>query len=218
MNKVDARMKTVVVVGTMDTKTKQMLFVKELIEKAGHRCLIMDIGTRAPSPVPVSVSSDEVALAAGATVESIREMKELRKIIPLMIDGAATKAGELLATGTARRHALSRRLGSCHHSDSRDETLAFRDSQAHGLVGGRDAGLCLDMVWDRRHNDDEHPGRPCRHERDGEERPYPSGWFDLRDGGAHAHQLPTDPSLEEGQEPHRYDGGRLVRALRILRT
>lgn len=92
-------MKTVLIVGTMDTKAKQILFVKQLIERLGHKVVVIDIGTRAGSPVDVDVTSNEVARAAGISIEEIRRTSELPKIIPLMIEGATRKAKELLDMG-----------------------------------------------------------------------------------------------------------------------
>ncbi len=92
-------MKTVLIIGTMDTKSKQILFVKRLIEERGHEVVIMDIGTRGVSPASVDITPGAVAGAAGASIEEIRGMRELPKIIPLMIKGATKKANELLGLG-----------------------------------------------------------------------------------------------------------------------
>ncbi len=92
-------MKTVVLIGTMDTKATQILFVKERIEKLGHKVVIMDTGTRGASPPEADITCDEVARAAGTIIADVRQMKELSSIVPLIIDGATKKAKELLGAG-----------------------------------------------------------------------------------------------------------------------
>ena len=92
-------LKTIVILGTMDTKAPQILFVKELIEGLGHKCLIMDIGTRGSSPVEVDITPESIAEAAGTSIEGIRRTRDLQTIIPVMIDGATKKARELLDSG-----------------------------------------------------------------------------------------------------------------------
>jgi uncharacterized protein (UPF0261 family) len=91
--------RTVLIVGTMDTKAAQILFVKEWIEKLGHRVVIIDTGTRGASPPEADITCDEVARAAGTSIEEVRRMKELSTIVSLMIDGAIKKAKELLDAG-----------------------------------------------------------------------------------------------------------------------
>lgn len=93
------KMKTVVIVGTMDTKGEQILFVKQLIEKLGHKAIIMDTSTRGSSPINVDITCDEITRAAGAPIEEIRRMKEIQKIRSLMIEGATKKAKELHHVG-----------------------------------------------------------------------------------------------------------------------
>lgn len=90
-------MKTVVIVGTMDTKGEQINFVRQEIENSGHRTIIIDTSTRGSSPFEVDVTCDEVANAAGVTMQEIRSMKDRAKIASLMIDGTIKKAKELLS-------------------------------------------------------------------------------------------------------------------------
>jgi uncharacterized protein (UPF0261 family) len=92
-------MKTIVIVGTLDTKGEEISFVKRLIERLGHKVIIMDTSTRGKSPVSADIACDEIAKAAGASIEEIRGMKERQRITSLMIDGTTKKAKELLAAG-----------------------------------------------------------------------------------------------------------------------
>jgi uncharacterized protein (UPF0261 family) len=54
--------KRVYIVGTADTKGPELLYIKALVEDAGARALLVDIGTR-PSRIPVDVSAATVAAA-----------------------------------------------------------------------------------------------------------------------------------------------------------
>ena len=92
-------MKTILIVGTMDTKGEQIRFVKQLIEKLGHKTIIMDTSTRGSSPPDADITCDEIAKLAGISIEEIRVMNNIEKRISLMIDGATKKAKELHQMG-----------------------------------------------------------------------------------------------------------------------
>ena len=92
-------MKNIVIIGTLDTKVEQISFVKRHIEVLGHKVIIMDTSTRGKSSISADITCDEIAKAAGASIEEIRSIKERGKITSLMIDGAIKKAKELLAGG-----------------------------------------------------------------------------------------------------------------------
>ena len=74
-------MKTIVIIGTMDTKGEQILFVKQLIERQGHKAIIMDTSTRGSSPINVDITCDDIAKVAGTSIEEVRRMKEIQKRI-----------------------------------------------------------------------------------------------------------------------------------------
>ena len=59
-------MKTILCIGTLDTKGPELQYVKELIErKRGFRALIMDIGSQESASVMADITADEIAEAAG---------------------------------------------------------------------------------------------------------------------------------------------------------
>ena len=45
----------IAVLGTFDSKAEEHIFLKDQIEKRGLRALTINVGTRAPSPVPVDI-------------------------------------------------------------------------------------------------------------------------------------------------------------------
>ena len=53
--------KTVVIVGALDTKGKEFLFVKEMIEKEGLNTLVVDFGVMGKPEFLPEIARDEVA-------------------------------------------------------------------------------------------------------------------------------------------------------------
>ncbi len=60
--------KTVVIIGTLDTKGKEFAFVKELIEKEGLKTLVVDFGVMGEPPFKPDIPRDEVARAGGGNL------------------------------------------------------------------------------------------------------------------------------------------------------
>ena len=61
-------MTTIVLVGTADTKADELAFMRERLLALGAQVLLMDVGVLAAGDVPVAISHDEVAAAAGCTI------------------------------------------------------------------------------------------------------------------------------------------------------
>ncbi len=66
-----ATAKKIVIIGTLDTKGEETLFVKRLIEEKGHLPIVIDCGIRGTPPFEPSVSRQAVAEAAGTTLDEI---------------------------------------------------------------------------------------------------------------------------------------------------
>jgi uncharacterized protein (UPF0261 family) len=92
-------MKTVVILGTLDTKSAQIGFVAEEIKSKGYQVILMDMSTGTGPSHPAEITCDEIAKAAGATIEEIRASRDRDKISKLVIEGASKKANELLESG-----------------------------------------------------------------------------------------------------------------------
>ncbi|PKN66010.1 MAG: UPF0261 family protein [Deltaproteobacteria bacterium HGW-Deltaproteobacteria-15] len=92
-------MGSIVIVGTLDTKGEQILYLREKIELLGHRVLVMDVSTGERSAAGADITCDEVAEAAGTSMHAIRNMRDRGKITSLMISGATRKAREAQASG-----------------------------------------------------------------------------------------------------------------------
>ena len=63
-------MKTIAVAGTFDTKGKEFLYVKELIEELGLKTYMINTGVF-NSEIEVDVSNKEIAKEAGYDIEDI---------------------------------------------------------------------------------------------------------------------------------------------------
>lgn len=64
--------KTIAVIGTLDTKGEEVAYIKEVIKREGYAALLIDVGTYEPTITP-DVSNEEVARAAGTPIEELRE-------------------------------------------------------------------------------------------------------------------------------------------------
>ena len=92
-------MKTIVILGTLDTKSEQINFLAEKIRGKGLQAMIMDISTGESHSHPAGITCDEIASAAGTTIEEIRASRDRDEISRIVIEGASKKANELLELG-----------------------------------------------------------------------------------------------------------------------
>ena len=67
---------TVVLVGSLDTKGREYAFVRERLERAGLRTLVVDFGVLGDPPFRPDVSAAEVARAGGAELAELRFSRE----------------------------------------------------------------------------------------------------------------------------------------------
>ena len=59
----------IIVMGTHDTKGEELQFVKQLIESKGHEAITLDCGVMGRPTFEPGISRQEVAAAAGTTIE-----------------------------------------------------------------------------------------------------------------------------------------------------
>ena len=69
--KMSQKGKTIVIIGTLDTKGEEALYLKELIKRRGHHPLVMDVGTGGKVSFRPDFTREEVALATGRTLKEI---------------------------------------------------------------------------------------------------------------------------------------------------
>ena len=80
--------KNIVIIGTLDTKGEEALYLRELIKRRGHNPLLMDVGTGGEVSFQPEFTREEVALATGRTLKGI-----------LATTGKYTDALTTMATG-----------------------------------------------------------------------------------------------------------------------
>ncbi|NLG83481.1 MAG: UPF0261 family protein [Firmicutes bacterium] len=90
--------KTIVVVASLDTKGREVAYIKGLIEQWGHRAFLIDVGVQDEPLIPPDLTRVEVARAGGVSWEAIKD-KEKRVRIEAMAKGAAVMATSLYAEG-----------------------------------------------------------------------------------------------------------------------
>ncbi|UCE35570.1 MAG: Tm-1-like ATP-binding domain-containing protein [Deltaproteobacteria bacterium] len=95
---------TIGIVGMLDEREAGLTLIKDHIEQKGHRTLLIDIsmGTGAiDSALKADITCDEVALAGGAPIESVREMlaEERDKATSTMAEGLGKKLLDLHEAG-----------------------------------------------------------------------------------------------------------------------
>ncbi len=92
--------KTILLIGTMDTKEEELLFCRDLILRKGLQVLLMDAGVLEDARTPTQVTREQVARAAG--VENLAELVgkgDKGKCIAAMMRGVAAKTKELFRQG-----------------------------------------------------------------------------------------------------------------------
>lgn len=91
--------KTVLLIGTADTKSDELLFMKCCIEAAGGKALIMDVGVLGEPPFVPDVGHDDVAAAAGCLLADVAATGDENESMKLMAIGAVSIARNLHAAG-----------------------------------------------------------------------------------------------------------------------
>jgi len=78
--------KTILCIATLDTKSQEASYIKKVIEKKGHRTLLMDVSCLKSGSLMGGIPAEEVAKCAGKTIEEISKLDE-------------DQAAEVVATG-----------------------------------------------------------------------------------------------------------------------
>ncbi len=89
--------KTIVILGTLDSKGDEIAFLKRQIENRGCEAIIMDLSLKEKPSTRGDISCDEVAEAGGSDIEELRASR--MRGLPVMARGATEKAKELYSAG-----------------------------------------------------------------------------------------------------------------------
>jgi len=89
----------ILIVGTVDTKSDEIGFMREQVQAAGGQALIMDVGVLAKGTVVSDIANNEVAQAAGVTLEQVMGSGDENSAMALMAQGASALAAQLQREG-----------------------------------------------------------------------------------------------------------------------
>lgn len=90
--------KTILVVGTLDTKADEFSMVCDMIVSRGHRALLMDVGIGEPKIAP-DISAASVAEAGGTSLSALRDASDRGAALTAMANGAQVLAAKAHAEG-----------------------------------------------------------------------------------------------------------------------
>ena len=90
--------KSIVILGTLDTKGEHLHLLKKKIESRGHRGLILGLSMGSVPAFPADIPAAEVARAAGHRIEQLMAARNRSASTDVMIAGAQLKVTELLST------------------------------------------------------------------------------------------------------------------------
>ncbi len=92
--------KTVIVMGTLDTKSLELAYLAEQVKSAGCRALLMDVGARDETDVKPDITASAVASAIGAQIAAIRALPR-GEAVEKMSQGAAACLLRMIEAGEA---------------------------------------------------------------------------------------------------------------------
>lgn len=114
--------KTVAIVGTLDTKEKEFLFLRDRIHEWNVDTLLVDCGVMRDPTIRPDVSADEIARLGGAELAELRSAQERGRAVSVMGEGARVKLLELYKQG--RIHGV---IGAGGSSNTSIAAAAMRD-------------------------------------------------------------------------------------------
>jgi len=88
-------MKTIAIVGPLDTKGPEYLYLKQCIENTGHKTLVIDIKTMGAPGFEPDITCEEVAQAAGTSIQELLSRNNRAACIRCMGEGAAQVVSDL---------------------------------------------------------------------------------------------------------------------------
>ena len=93
--------KTIAVICTLDTKWKEITFLKDVILKRGHKVTVLDISLCGDAPLSGDISPAQIATAGGSDIDTVRKLapKARSEATHIMTKGSIVKVNELFEAG-----------------------------------------------------------------------------------------------------------------------
>jgi uncharacterized protein (UPF0261 family) len=89
----------ILIMGTADTKSDELLFMKQCIEREGAAGVVMDVGVLGTPVFDPEISNAKVAAAAGMTLKDIAALGDENAAMTKMAEGAVKLTLDLYANG-----------------------------------------------------------------------------------------------------------------------
>ena len=91
--------RTILLIGTLDTKGTEYEYVRDLIRERGFGTLTMDAGVLGEPGFAPDIAADEVAVAGGGSLAALRERGDRGEAVDVMIRGVCRLTPELHEAG-----------------------------------------------------------------------------------------------------------------------
>ena len=91
--------KTILVVGTYDTKDDELSYIADCLKAAGGRVVTMDVSVLGDPKTPTDYSKHDVARAAGSSIKAAIDSGDENKAMQIMASGATALVSKLWAGG-----------------------------------------------------------------------------------------------------------------------
>ncbi len=91
--------KTILLIGTYDTKEPEMRFIEEAVKAQGAEVLTMDVSVLGDPSEPTDISKHDVACAGGMTIDEVIAQGDENKAFRVMSAGAAKAVAQAYAEG-----------------------------------------------------------------------------------------------------------------------
>lgn len=89
-------MKTVVLIGTLDTKGVEYEFARNRFQKAGIKTILINAGVIGQSPIQSDVTNEEVALAGSSDLQTLKIKNDRGFAVSVMTKGVNQIVQDLL--------------------------------------------------------------------------------------------------------------------------
>ncbi len=103
--------KTILSIGTYDTKNAELEFIEQTIRDQGGEVLTMDVSVLGDPAMPTGISKHEVARAGGMSIEDVIAQGDENKAFQVMAQGAAKLVADLYAKAVSRHDCTWRNHG-----------------------------------------------------------------------------------------------------------
>lgn len=96
-----AKKKGILILCNLDTRGKEIAFVKDMIEARGHRGIFLDFSMEDPPPFPGDITCEQVAERGGLPIEKVREYYRTKRDAAMdnQIKGATVITQDLFKNG-----------------------------------------------------------------------------------------------------------------------